>query len=368
MAIGSSTTALSPLQVVATGTIVRLGEQSGTTGKQFLIGIDGTAGRTELQSVWQGTGFTSLALQPSGGNVLIGTTTDSGARLQVITTSTNAAIQVTLPSNANATILQSYSSNSGFGWKIQQDEVSTGDFRIFRRESSVDYQVLNFSRSSGAATFSSSVTAVGNINIQDSSLLNLGYNQGGGATLKYNSNGNLDITPRSGYNTNFTSGNVEFGTTGLNGRLGIYYGLTSKVGIDMRDSDDASNAYFLFFRKSNGTGIGSIQRAGLTDATLYNTTSDYRLKEDFKQINGLDKISKIKVYDFKWKGLEDRMDGVIAHELQEIMPYAVSGQKDGENMQAVDYSKIVPILVKAIQEQQAQIEELSNKIVALESK
>jgi hypothetical protein len=83
MAIGSSTTALSPLQVVATGTIVRLGEQSGTTGKQFLIGIDGTAGRTELQSVWQGTGFTSLALQPSGGNVLIGTTTDNGIKLQV---------------------------------------------------------------------------------------------------------------------------------------------------------------------------------------------------------------------------------------------------------------------------------------------
>jgi hypothetical protein len=73
---------------VATGTIVRLGEQSGTTGKQFLIGIDGTSGRTELQSVWQGTGFTSLALQPSGGNVLIGSTGDNGARLQVTGTST----------------------------------------------------------------------------------------------------------------------------------------------------------------------------------------------------------------------------------------------------------------------------------------
>jgi hypothetical protein len=167
---------------------------------------------------------------------------------------------------------------------------------------------------------------------------------------------------------------LELGTTGLNGRLGIYSGFTSKVGIDMRDSDDASNAYYLFFRKSNGTGIGSIQRNGLTDSILYNTTSDYRLKEDFKEINGLDKISAIKVYDFKWKGLEERMDGVIAHELQEIMPYAVSGVKDAVDedgnikSQGVDYSKIVPTLIKAIQEQNQLISELSAKVSALENK
>jgi hypothetical protein len=65
----------------------------------------------------------------------------------------------------------------------------------------------------GAATFSSSVTAVGNINLQDSYVLNLGYNQAGGATLKYNANGNLDITPRGGYSTIFTAGNVGIGTT-----------------------------------------------------------------------------------------------------------------------------------------------------------
>jgi hypothetical protein len=75
--------------------------------------------------------------------------------------STNAALAITLPGNANATILSANSGNSGFGWKLQQEEVSTGDFRIFRRESSVDYQVLNLARSTGAATFSSSLTANG---------------------------------------------------------------------------------------------------------------------------------------------------------------------------------------------------------------
>jgi hypothetical protein len=55
------------------------------------------------------------------------------------------------------------------------------------------------------------------------------------------------------------------------------------------------------------------------------------------------------------------MDGVIAHELQEVLPYAVQGEKDGKDMQGVDYSKIVPILVKAIQELKAEIDELKNK-------
>jgi hypothetical protein len=58
------------------------------------------------------------------------------------------------------------------------------------------------------------------------------------------------------------------------------------------------------------------------------------------------------------------MDGVLAHELQEVLPYAVNGVKDGEQMQGVDYSKIVPVLVKAIQEQQTQINELKALINA----
>ena len=85
------------------------------------------------------------------------------------------------------------------------------------------------------------------------------------------------------------------------------------------------------------------------------------LKEDLNDFNGLEKISAIKVYDFKWKGKNDRQNGVIAHELAEVLPYAVSGEKDGEEMQGVDYSKIVPVLVKAIQELQSQITELKNK-------
>ena len=93
-----------------------------------------------------------------------------------------------------------------------------------------------------------------------------------------------------------------------------------------------------------------------------------RLKEDLKDFNGLDKISKIPVYDFKWKVDESRSYGVLAHELQEVIPDAVGGEKDAVNEdesinpQGVDYSKIVPILVKSIQELKAEIENLKSQI------
>jgi len=104
---------------------------------------------------------------------------------------------------------------------------------------------------------------------------------------------------------------------------------------------------------------GSISTNG-TNVT-FNTSSDYRLKEDLQDFNGLDMVSKIPVYDFKWKVDENRSYGVMAHELQEVLPDAVSGEKDAEEMQGVDYSKIVPLLVKAIQELKAEIEILKNK-------
>ena len=84
------------------------------------------------------------------------------------------------------------------------------------------------------------------------------------------------------------------------------------------------------FRNPNG-GVGSVSVSG--SATAYNTSSDYRLKEDLQDFNGLDKVSKIPVYDFKWKTDGSRSYGVMAHELQEVLPQAVSGEKDAEEMQ-----------------------------------
>jgi hypothetical protein len=135
-------------------------------------------------------------------------------------------------------------------------------------------------------------------------------------------------------------------------------------------TNSAANDNNLFLRKNNIAGKLLVFYRGTTEVgsisvttvlTTYNTTSDYRLKEDLKPINGLEIVNKIKVYDYKWKASDSRMDGVLAHELAEVLPYAVNGVKDGEQMQGVDYSKIVPVLIQAIKDQQVQIEQLKNK-------
>jgi hypothetical protein len=116
---------------------------------------------------------------------------------------------------------------------------------------------------------------------------------------------------------------------------------------------------FVQFINANGV-VGQITTSGTS--TSYVTSSDYRLKQDLKDYNGLDLVSAIKSYDYEWKSDSTRSYGVIAHELQDIIPQAVYGEKDADEMQGVDYSKIVPILIKSIQELQAKIVTLESKI------
>jgi hypothetical protein len=138
-----------------------------------------------------------------------------------------------------------------------------------------------------------------------------------------------------------------------------------------------NNEAFIFNNINTGTTYeidfrtNAIERGkiSVTDSGVsYVTTSDYRVKEDLREVNGLEKLTNIKVYDFKFKDLEQRMDGVIAHELQEVLPYAVTGVKDGEKLQGVDYSKLVPVLIKSIQELSTKLDEATTRIKTLESK
>jgi hypothetical protein len=117
---------------------------------------------------------------------------------------------------------------------------------------------------------------------------------------------------------------------------------------------------FMYFR-NQGSNIGSIIGSNGGNMVSFNTSSDYRLKTDFKGYNGLDLLNKIKTYDYAWKRDSSRMYGFVAHELQEVIPYLVSGTKDAVDAngkiipQSVDYSKLTPILVKAVQEQDVTI-------------
>ena len=121
----------------------------------------------------------------------------------------------------------------------------------------------------------------------------------------------------------------------------------------------------------NTDQAGKIRITG-TSTVAFESGSDYRLKEDLKDFNGLDIISKLKVYNFNWIGEDRRDHGLVAHEVQEVLPDLVSGKKDGvlENgkidKQALDYGRFTPMLIKAMQEQQAVIEDLKSRIETLE--
>lgn len=142
-----------------------------------------------------------------------------------------------------------------------------------------------------------------------------------------------------------------------------------------------TNWHELIIFQKQGARIGQIEGANNGSGVMYTTTSDYRLKTDLKDFAGRDLVNRIKTYDYAWKTDSSRMYGVMAHELQAVLPYAVSGTKDAVDKegkmvpQAVDYSKLTPVLVKALQEQdlllqeqQKQIEALKQRLEILENK
>ncbi len=101
-------------------------------------------------------------------------------------------------------------------------------------------------------------------------------------------------------------------------------------------------------------GIGFLNSAGSTSggitintsAVVYGTSSDYRLKDDLKPIeNAIEKLMKIKPVNFSWKIDKTMVDGFIAHELQEIIPEAVTGVKDGMRTEEIELSPFIPAIL-----------------------
>lgn len=165
-----------------------------------------------------------------------------------------------------------------------------------------------------------------------------------------------------------TGSNVGIGTSNATGKLVVSADDTQYVLRSQNASAGNSNQFYI--QHNFGNVILGNDRGTVT----YGNPSDYRLKEDLQDYNALDIINQLKTYDFKWKESGVRDYGVIAHEMQEILPNYVTREKDAINKdgsiqaQSVDYSKIVPILVKAIQELKAENDLLKSRIETLESK
>ena len=120
-----------------------------------------------------------------------------------------------------------------------------------------------------------------------------------------------------------------------------------------------SDQVMVVFTNGNGA-VGTIKTNG--SATAYNTSSDKRLKDNITDANSAGtKIDAIQVRQFDWKADGTHQDyGMIAQELQEVAPEAVTAPEDPEEMMGVDYSKLVPMLVKEIQDLRARVAELES--------
>ena len=139
----------------------------------------------------------------------------------------------------------------------------------------------------------------------------------------------------------------------------------SVLGIRHSQVTDASHRVVQVFTDNGGTYRGRITINN--SSCSFTAASDYRLKENIETLpNGLDRLKQLKPVKFKWKEHDYTSEGFIAHEVQEIYPDAVVGEKDDAVMQSMDYGKITPLLVKAIQEQQTIIDDLKSRIETLE--
>jgi hypothetical protein len=144
----------------------------------------------------------------------------------------------------------------------------------------------------------------------------------------------------------------------------------------IRLTKSASGSFSVFLNYHSGTYVGGIDISNT--ATSFPTSSDIRLKKDIVDASSAtEKIDQIRIVSHGWKHDDSMVEfGVIAQELYTIAPQAVTKGDDGEEIEktwGVDYSKLVPMLLKAHQEQQAIIteqslalNELKTRIEALE--
>jgi hypothetical protein len=155
------------------------------------------------------------------------------------------------------------------------------------------------------------------------------------------------------------SGNLLFNTTSnySSSKMTFEYNSASNFGITVRDSGSATTAGHFNFIKG-GSVVGTIQST--SSATAYNTSSDQRLKDNIVDApSASDDIDAIQVRSFDWKvdGSHQKY-GMVAQELNTVAPEAVSTPEDSEEMMGVDYSKLVPMLVKEIQSLRARVAQL----------
>ena len=326
----SGSITLSPTAVAGTNTIT-LPASTGTVALTASPTFTGTVTATTVTS----PSATALTIQ------------SAGATAMTIDTSQNVGFGTTSPATygkfvsfgAYPQIVAAASSGNSAQIQIYSNGATANDFRIGQGY---------ISNTDGIAFVSNQANAA------------LVFRTNATEQARIDSSGNLLVGTTNSSATN-TNGIAVLGPTG---------GTTISVG-HINGTANGSSYYYMLY---NGTVIGTISQNGTT-AVAYNTTSDYRLKENVTPMTGgLATVNVLNPVTYDWVSDKSAGEGFIAHELAEVVPLAVNGEKDAVNEdgsikpQGVDYSKIVVHLVAAIQELSAKNDALEARLAALEAK
>jgi hypothetical protein len=295
-------------------TIENFGRTISSTQAHGSIRFRTKVGNSSMQEVLHINGYT--------GNVGIGCTPDAWDGYSVLQIGTSGA----LSANEDVTFLSANAYSSASGWKY----VTTDEASLYQQQEGGH---IWYGASSGSAD--AAISWAERMRITDTGTLLVSTDTASGLS---NGTSNTGHSFGGGQQVNATNNDTN---------------------LILNMSNGSSNPHVQF--RSDGGNTGNISTNG--SAVSYNAGSDYRLKENVIPLkDGLDRLNKLNPVQFDWKKSQETDEGFIAHEVQEIVPYVVKGEKDGEKIQTMDYGKLTPLLVKAIQEQQTIIDDLKSRL------
>jgi len=137
---------------------------------------------------------------------------------------------------------------------------------------------------------------------------------------------------------------------------------TQNVRLNRVGTGNVTNAVYVAFEKAGGATATIEQRAtaGINIiAAVVTAPSDYRLKDDLGPVvDGLDRVRQLRPRHIRWHGSGDIDETFIAHEVADVLPALVRGDKDGDAIQTIRETGLLPDIVSAVQELAARIESL----------
>jgi hypothetical protein len=389
-----------------------INQLSASTGLEVYVNDVGTSKIADLKGYDNVLGVVSRMVVQANGNVGIGDTTPTEGKLVVRGDANTNGLFV----GGNSTTGQSYGALINAGTNS-----SDANFRLYDQTGSTSYMFVRGDGNVGIGTSSpSSELQVAGSSAIDTGILvtnsrngvgmalrldNTNNGAGKGSGIKWESGGFVTgaIITRSvgtaasgdapGYMTFHTSndssedlaermridssGNVIQGNNGSHSWTADNNTLFASGGIGVTANSDwslqlagSTTDRIRFFTSSGGTstvGNISVSPAG----TTYNTTSDRRLKDNIQPIaDATDKLMDMKPVTHTWIDNPEapQVHGFIAQEMQEVVPEAVSGDAESDEMMSMDYGRITPVIVAALQDALKEIKELKTRIAELENK